>query len=316
MVGFARAFSDGVSGAYLADVFVLQAWRGLGVAHRLVEEMVERGPGREFRWMLHTADAHALYADFGFAPPNAATGSAARLARARSPASRGPPDRASDHLGMRRRWRSRRGSCSDFCWCAAGSTSSCSRSTPTSSATSAATRFTRRPSTSWTSSGSGTTSRRAAYPVAHPRRRRGVDAAAPDRLRPAARPEPRDRADAAVGPAQPAGLRGPTVSRLPPGHGSRGDRRGPRRRSRDGRGRAVRRGRAARRRHLHGRRRRPELDGARPAPAHGRETGVPIDVLWLRLPRPTVPLPDTLAYIGPRRWSSPSRARTTSSAAS
>ena len=28
------------------------------------------------------------------------------------------------------------------------------------------------------------------------------------------------------------------------------------------------------------------------------ETGVPIDVLWLRLPRPTVPLPDTLAYIG------------------
>jgi 2-polyprenyl-6-methoxyphenol hydroxylase-like FAD-dependent oxidoreductase len=28
-----------------------------------------------------------------------------------------------------------------------------------------------------------------------------------------------------------------------------------------------------------------------------RETGVPIDVLWLRLPRPTVPLPDTLAYI-------------------
>jgi 2-polyprenyl-6-methoxyphenol hydroxylase-like FAD-dependent oxidoreductase len=28
-----------------------------------------------------------------------------------------------------------------------------------------------------------------------------------------------------------------------------------------------------------------------------RETGVPIDVLWLRLPRPTVLLPDTLAYI-------------------
>ena len=29
-----------------------------------------------------------------------------------------------------------------------------------------------------------------------------------------------------------------------------------------------------------------------------KETGVPIDVLWLRLPRPTVPLPDTLAYLG------------------
>jgi GNAT superfamily N-acetyltransferase len=71
MVGFARAFSDGVAGAYLADLFVLPSWRGAGVAHRLVEEMVDRGPGREFRWMLHTADAHALYGDFGFAPPNA-----------------------------------------------------------------------------------------------------------------------------------------------------------------------------------------------------------------------------------------------------
>jgi GNAT superfamily N-acetyltransferase len=70
MVGFARAFSDGVSAAYLADVFVLPAWRGLGVGRRIVEEMVENGSGREFRWMLHTADAHALYADLGFAAAN------------------------------------------------------------------------------------------------------------------------------------------------------------------------------------------------------------------------------------------------------
>jgi GNAT superfamily N-acetyltransferase len=70
MAGFARAFSDGVSGAYLADLFVLPPWRGRGVGRRLVEEMVDNGPGREFRWMLHTADAHALYAEFGFRPPN------------------------------------------------------------------------------------------------------------------------------------------------------------------------------------------------------------------------------------------------------
>ena len=70
MVGFARAFSDGVSGAYLADVFVLPAWRGRGVGRRLVAEMVDTGPGREFRWMRHTSDAHALYADFGFGPPS------------------------------------------------------------------------------------------------------------------------------------------------------------------------------------------------------------------------------------------------------
>jgi GNAT superfamily N-acetyltransferase len=71
MVGFAWAFSDGVSGAYLADVFVLPAWRGRGVGRQLVEEMVENGPGREFRWMLHTADAHDLYGAFGFVAPNA-----------------------------------------------------------------------------------------------------------------------------------------------------------------------------------------------------------------------------------------------------
>lgn len=70
MVGFARAFSDGVSTAYLADVFVLPEWRGAGVARRLLEEMIDRGPGHEFRWMLHTADAHDLYAEFGFQPPN------------------------------------------------------------------------------------------------------------------------------------------------------------------------------------------------------------------------------------------------------
>ena len=70
MVGFARAFSDGVSTAYLADVFVVPEWRGAGVARRLLDEMIDRGPGREFRWMLHTADAHGLYAEFGFQPPN------------------------------------------------------------------------------------------------------------------------------------------------------------------------------------------------------------------------------------------------------
>jgi hypothetical protein len=32
--------------------------------------MVEMGPGANFRWMLHTADAHGLYERFGFAAPN------------------------------------------------------------------------------------------------------------------------------------------------------------------------------------------------------------------------------------------------------
>jgi GNAT superfamily N-acetyltransferase len=69
-VGFARAVSDGVALAYLADVFVLEAHRGRGLGRRLVEEMIDRGPGAGFRWLLHTADAHGLYAGFGFAEPD------------------------------------------------------------------------------------------------------------------------------------------------------------------------------------------------------------------------------------------------------
>lgn len=69
MVGFARAVSDGVSVAYLADVFVLAPARGHGVGVALVDAMIERGSGRDFRWLLHTRDAHDLYRRFGFAPP-------------------------------------------------------------------------------------------------------------------------------------------------------------------------------------------------------------------------------------------------------
>jgi len=71
MVGLARAFSDGVALAYLADVYVLPEHRGAGLGRRIVQAMVEDGPGRDFRWLLHTADAHGLYARFGFAAPDA-----------------------------------------------------------------------------------------------------------------------------------------------------------------------------------------------------------------------------------------------------
>lgn len=70
LVGFARAVSDGVALAYLADVFVIRDARGNGLGKQLVEVMIDRGPGANFRWMLHTADAHGLYKQFGFAPPD------------------------------------------------------------------------------------------------------------------------------------------------------------------------------------------------------------------------------------------------------
>ncbi len=70
MVGFARAVSDGVALAYLADVFVEPAHRRKGIGAALITAMIEDGQGVNFRWMLHTADAHGLYASFGFAAPD------------------------------------------------------------------------------------------------------------------------------------------------------------------------------------------------------------------------------------------------------
>jgi GNAT superfamily N-acetyltransferase len=67
---FARALSDGVALAYLADVFVDPRVRGAGLGKALVETMIEHGPGSDFRWTLHTKDAHGLYRLFGFTEPN------------------------------------------------------------------------------------------------------------------------------------------------------------------------------------------------------------------------------------------------------
>jgi GNAT superfamily N-acetyltransferase len=69
-VGFARAVSDGVAFAYLADVFVLDAHRGHGLGKRLLQLMIDDGPGRDLRWTLFTGDAHGLYRQFGFAEPD------------------------------------------------------------------------------------------------------------------------------------------------------------------------------------------------------------------------------------------------------
>lgn len=70
-VGFGRAVSDGVAFAYLADVFVLAEHRGHALGKQLMRCMIDEGPGRDFRWVLFTGDAHGLYEQFGFAAPDA-----------------------------------------------------------------------------------------------------------------------------------------------------------------------------------------------------------------------------------------------------
>jgi len=68
-VGYCRTVSDGSNLAYLADVYVLDAHRGHGLGVELVREAIVNGPPVR-RWLLHTKDAHSLYAKFGFGPPS------------------------------------------------------------------------------------------------------------------------------------------------------------------------------------------------------------------------------------------------------
>lgn len=68
-VGFARAISDYVTFAYLADVYIEESHRGRGLSKLLMEALLQHPQLQSLRrWMLGTRDAHALYAQFGFIP--------------------------------------------------------------------------------------------------------------------------------------------------------------------------------------------------------------------------------------------------------
>jgi GNAT superfamily N-acetyltransferase len=69
-IGFCRAARCAPGLFYLADVYVLEAFRGRGLGVELVREMVDDGPLAGKRWLLHTEDAHDLYRRFGFAEPS------------------------------------------------------------------------------------------------------------------------------------------------------------------------------------------------------------------------------------------------------
>ncbi len=68
--GFCRVVSDGVTFAYLADVFVLADHRGRGLGIELIREAVDSEPWRRMKWVLGTQDAHDLYRRFGFVKPD------------------------------------------------------------------------------------------------------------------------------------------------------------------------------------------------------------------------------------------------------
>jgi GNAT superfamily N-acetyltransferase len=66
-VGFARVITDFATFAYLADVFVLEAYRSLGISKWLMECIAGHPELQGLRrWALVTRDAHGLYRKFGF----------------------------------------------------------------------------------------------------------------------------------------------------------------------------------------------------------------------------------------------------------
>ena len=68
-IGFARAITDRATFAYLADVYVDEAYRGRGLSKLLLEAVLAHPQVQHLRrWMLGTRDAHDLYAQFGFVP--------------------------------------------------------------------------------------------------------------------------------------------------------------------------------------------------------------------------------------------------------
>ena len=66
-IGFARLITDYTSFAYLADVYVLEEFRGKGLSKWLMT-CIKKQPNLQNlrRWMLATKDAHSLYEKFGF----------------------------------------------------------------------------------------------------------------------------------------------------------------------------------------------------------------------------------------------------------
>ncbi len=66
-IGFARVITDKATFAYLADVFILDEYRGKGLSKWLME-FIHNHPDLQGlrRWLLATKDAHSLYEQFGW----------------------------------------------------------------------------------------------------------------------------------------------------------------------------------------------------------------------------------------------------------
>lgn len=65
--GFARVVTDNATFAYICDVFILADYKRLGLSKWLMQTIRQHPELQGLRrWSLATADAHGLYAQFGF----------------------------------------------------------------------------------------------------------------------------------------------------------------------------------------------------------------------------------------------------------
>lgn len=69
-VGFARLVTDYTRFAYLADVFILEPYRGQGLGTWLIDCILSHPELQDIAWwLLATKDAHGLYRQAGFTTP-------------------------------------------------------------------------------------------------------------------------------------------------------------------------------------------------------------------------------------------------------
>jgi N-acetylglutamate synthase-like GNAT family acetyltransferase len=67
VIAFARLVTDYATFAYIADVYVLEPYRGKGLSKRLMSHIFRQPNIQELRRiMLVTQDAHELYKKYGF----------------------------------------------------------------------------------------------------------------------------------------------------------------------------------------------------------------------------------------------------------
>ena len=66
-IGFARLITDFTVFAHIADLFIIEEFRGKGISKWLIHEILNHPKVQGLRkWTLATVDAHDLYKKFGF----------------------------------------------------------------------------------------------------------------------------------------------------------------------------------------------------------------------------------------------------------